>query len=116
MRGENDMANWCFGELGCIKPTEKFFHPLYRPMNLPPYPRDKIATTFTVHTRSHKRGFSFPALQIEDILSSSFNSSMPTKIIIHGYFNDRHQTWVWVRIVYFFQTFFLEKITRNFRI
>ncbi|RXG51267.1 Pancreatic lipase-related protein 2, partial [Armadillidium vulgare] len=93
MRGENDMKNWCFGVLGCIKPTYDFFHPLYRPVNLPPYPREQIDTIFYVHSRQDRIGFYVPALYIEDILNSTFNPSRPTKIIIHGYLNNREETW-----------------------
>lgn len=109
MRGENDMKNWCFGVLGCIKPTYDFFHPLYRPVNLPPYPREQIDTIFYVHSRQDRIGFYVPALYIEDILNSTFNPSRPTKIIIHGYLNNREETWTLVWFYYTYRAIFLAK-------
>ena len=97
MGGEQEIKNWCFEELGCIKPTLDFYHPLFRPVNLPPYPRHQIDTKFTFYSRNDTKGYLIPAKDLEFSNESSFDSSRKTKLIIHGFLNDRQETWILVR-------------------
>ncbi|XP_045115523.1 pancreatic triacylglycerol lipase-like isoform X2 [Portunus trituberculatus] len=84
----------CFGELGCLSLPDTFFHPVHRPINLPPYRREQVGVTFTVHTREDPRGTPVPALQVEAVLNTSFTPQRPTKFIIHGFLDHTGVTWM----------------------
>ena len=70
----------------------------FRPVNLPPYQRDKIDTFFTFYSRNDTAGYSVSGQNLVGILNSTFDSSRRIKIIIHGYLNYGRETWILVRL------------------
>ncbi|XP_033112929.1 pancreatic lipase-related protein 2-like [Anneissia japonica] len=73
----------CYGELGC-------FDAYGFPFNELPSSRDAVGTEFTLQTRDMTEDESLSA---NDVSSSSFNSALPTKVIIHGFMEDS-EDWV----------------------
>ncbi|XP_033112800.1 pancreatic lipase-related protein 2-like [Anneissia japonica] len=65
----------CYGELGC-------FDSYGFPFNKLPSSRDEVGTKFTIQSRYITEDESLSA---NDVSSSSFNSAIPTKFIIHGF-------------------------------
>ncbi|XP_050691331.1 pancreatic triacylglycerol lipase-like [Eriocheir sinensis] len=92
--GEEVGAERCFGELGCLPLPESFFHPVHRPLNLPPYSREEVGVVFTVHSREDPEGAPVAALNVEAALNTSFTPRRPTKFIIHGFLDHTGVTWM----------------------
>lgn len=90
------MNEHCFGDLGCITTDSDFFHPIHRPVNLPPYPREQINVLFTVHTREDREGTVVEALDLPKIANTTFTPERMTKILIHGFLDGSFVTWMLV--------------------
>ncbi|XP_045608330.1 pancreatic triacylglycerol lipase [Procambarus clarkii] len=84
----------CFGELGCLETTADFFHPWYRPVNLQPESREAIGVVYRFYSSEDLKGVSVPALQLQNILNSSFRPNRKTKIILHGYLTGKDAPWM----------------------
>ncbi|XP_077499203.1 pancreatic triacylglycerol lipase-like [Amblyomma americanum] len=84
----------CYQELGCLD-KEKFFHPLYRPVNVFPEERDHINTVFAFYSNKNpiKEQLLKWSSPLSDYRKLSFNASRATKVITHG----------WLDAVYFGQ-------------
>ncbi|XP_069948933.1 pancreatic triacylglycerol lipase-like [Cherax quadricarinatus] len=93
--GESEFGEMCFGELGCIISDDDFFHPIYRPLNLPPNSREEIHVIFTVHSREDNLGTSVEGINVTQILNTTFSSDRKTKILIHGFLDHSGVTWMW---------------------
>ncbi|XP_069170602.1 pancreatic triacylglycerol lipase [Procambarus clarkii] len=85
---------YCFGELGCLETGADFYDQQYRPLNLQPEPRESLHVTFSVQSREDPEGVLVSALDLQQILKSSFKPNRKTKIIIHGYLNGRDMPWL----------------------
>lgn len=92
---ENEFPELCFGELGCLFTDHDFFHPIHRPINLPPNRRDEIQALFTVHSREDSLGRVVEALDVRQVLNTTFSSGRNTKILIHGFLDHNGVTWMW---------------------
>lgn len=92
--GEDEVNEHCFGDLGCITTDSDFFHPIHRPVNLPPYPREQINVLFTVHTREDREGTVVEALDLPKIANTTFTPERMTKILIHGFLDGSFVTWM----------------------
>ncbi|GIY41558.1 lipase domain-containing protein [Caerostris darwini] len=75
--------NKCITDLGCFYTGPPFFHPLHRPISLPP--SDHIPTRFLLYTPSNRDQPQQLDWTKEEVVRSNFESAFPTKIIIHGY-------------------------------
>ena len=93
---ESDNESFCFGILGCIKTPNTFFDPIFRPVNLPPWKREEIDTRFYLYTRDNQEGKIITNKLIHEFLTSTFKSSRPTKLVIHGYMDNSKVTWMMV--------------------
>ena len=71
----------CYDELGCFKDTDPFGGTEQRPFNLLPESPKRINTTFLLFKREFK---SFRRLNRFKIIKS-YNPSLQTKIIVHGF-------------------------------
>ncbi|XP_068244010.1 pancreatic triacylglycerol lipase-like [Palaemon carinicauda] len=92
--GESGSSEICFGEIGCIYNDIEFFHPIHRPINLPPNKREEINTLFTLVTRENTKGTVIEALDITKVLNTTFKSTRKTKILIHGFLDSNGVTWM----------------------
>ncbi|XP_042207073.1 pancreatic triacylglycerol lipase-like [Homarus americanus] len=93
--GENEFTEMCFGELGCILSDDDFFHPIHRPLNLPPNSREEIHVVFTVHTREDSQGTQVEGINVTKVLNTFFNPKRKTKFLIHGFLDHTGVTWMW---------------------
>lgn len=93
---EYELTDTCFGELGCLHTHDDFFHPIHRPLNLPPNRREEINVTFTIHSREDSLGKVVEALQLSWVLNTTFSTDRKTKILIHGFMDHNGITWMWV--------------------
>ncbi|XP_077498382.1 pancreatic triacylglycerol lipase-like isoform X2 [Amblyomma americanum] len=77
----------CFKELGCFSTNGPFFHEIYRPINFFPEEREHIDTRFLVYSRANpKRGDVLKwSSTPEEVAKTTFNSSWPTKMLVHGW-------------------------------
>ncbi|CAL4116596.1 unnamed protein product [Meganyctiphanes norvegica] len=92
---EGEETDQCYGEIGCLVTPPEFFHPLHRPINLPPFSRDEVNVTYRIHTRQIPHGTIVPALELQERFNrSSFNPRKDTKIIIHGFLDSYAATWM----------------------
>ncbi|XP_066968507.1 pancreatic triacylglycerol lipase-like [Macrobrachium rosenbergii] len=92
--GESGSTEVCFGEIGCIYNDIEFFHPIHRPINLPPNSREEINTLFTLVTRENTKGTVIEALDVTKVLNTTFSSARKTKILIHGFLDSNGVTWM----------------------
>ncbi|KAI1304177.1 Inactive pancreatic lipase-related protein 1 [Halotydeus destructor] len=87
----------CMGELGCFPITPDFVHPKIRPINLTPWPRDKIKTRFMLYTETNPRdSYQLLAWNEKNLVLSGFDNRLPVKIIIPGWFDSRETT-LWMQ-------------------
>ncbi|KAF8788388.1 Pancreatic triacylglycerol lipase like protein [Argiope bruennichi] len=82
----------CYHDLGCFSNGPPFYHPVYRPLSLPPQPPEVVQTTFLLYTRRNKHRPIF--LTRRNVKKSTFDPSSLTRIIIHG-FNDNQALTSW---------------------
>ncbi|XP_071042187.1 pancreatic lipase-related protein 2-like [Parasteatoda tepidariorum] len=72
----------CFGDLGCFYTGPPWYHPLYRPVTVPP---QELHTKFLLYTRSNqKKPFDLKPTP-ESLSKSPFKDNLPTKVLVHGY-------------------------------
>ncbi|KAK3869972.1 hypothetical protein Pcinc_024752 [Petrolisthes cinctipes] len=91
---EDNMRELCYGELGCLYTDEDFFHPIHRPINLPPNRREEVGVVFTVYTREDMMGTKVEALRSRFLSGTTFTSSRKTKVLIHGFLDHTGVTWM----------------------
>jgi pancreatic triacylglycerol lipase len=80
----------CFEDMGCFIDSAPFSGTLQRPIAVLPQSPQKINTTFMLFVDKNSQGESITRLQIP----TSFDSSLPTKFIVHGFFHDAQKPWV----------------------
>ncbi|KAL3868059.1 hypothetical protein ACJMK2_040897 [Sinanodonta woodiana] len=86
----------CYGDLGCFGTNTPFFS-LQRPINFLPAAPAIIDTKFRLFTRHNMGDTSFQMLRANDyssIRSSHFNSSNPTKMVVHGFIENGLVDWM----------------------
>ncbi|KAI1304173.1 Pancreatic triacylglycerol lipase [Halotydeus destructor] len=80
----------CMGELGCFPITPDFVHSKLRPINVTPWPRDKIRTKFLLYTKQSPRdSYQLFAWNDKNLALSSFDKRLPVKVIIPGWLDSR---------------------------
>ncbi|XP_065212217.1 pancreatic triacylglycerol lipase-like [Planococcus citri] len=84
----------CYDEIGCINITREWYHLIYRPLNVFPLPRQVIDTRFMLHTRKQPKGYQLKIQAERNIQKSTFDAKKLTKIIIHGFIDTPHASWV----------------------
>ncbi|XP_035213027.1 pancreatic lipase-related protein 2-like [Stegodyphus dumicola] len=86
----------CYPDLGCFSSGPPFYHPIYRPLSVPPEPPEVIRTMFLLFTRRNKNRpiFLSPRHQ-KSVKKSTFNPDSLTRIIVHG-LNDNLAINTWV--------------------
>ncbi|XP_069170599.1 pancreatic triacylglycerol lipase isoform X1 [Procambarus clarkii] len=92
--GEDEFNELCFEDLGCLFTHEDFFHPIHRPLNLPPYTREEIHVVFTVYSKEDSLGTSLEATNLTKVHNTTFNHKRKTKILIHGFLDNSGVTWM----------------------
>ncbi|KAF2361824.1 Lipase/vitellogenin [Trinorchestia longiramus] len=85
---------YCFGEIGCLTVTKEFYDPILRPLNVPPEDRNTINTRFIFFTRAQQNGINIHPRNLQAIATTTFDSSRPTKFIIHGWSSNSTTSWV----------------------
>ncbi|KAG8182867.1 hypothetical protein JTE90_024610 [Oedothorax gibbosus] len=83
----------CYAELGCFSSGPPFYHPVYRPLSVPPQPPAVVGTTFQLYTRSNRHRPVFLAKK-RGLHKTHFNPKVLTRVIIHG-FNDNQYFTSW---------------------
>merc|ERR1712050_428078 len=85
----------CYGPLGCFSIEGPFHDPKHRPFEVLPYSREKLGTTFILHTRKNPVDEqSFSADKPETISNSNFDAGKDTKVIVHGLNGTGRKQWV----------------------
>ena len=91
-------ATKCYGNLGCLQITDEWYG-ITRPVNVLPVERHIINTRFLLTTRESLQQPRFLNLsQPLTILSSPFEGTRPTKIIIHGFIDTGFVPWISVSL------------------
>ena len=80
----------CHGDLGCFTDSFPFSGTIQRPFALLPETPEKIGTKFTLFNRKQTAGQVVTASN----LGNSFDASLPTKFIIHGFLHNANKQWV----------------------
>jgi pimeloyl-ACP methyl ester carboxylesterase len=80
----------CYGDLGCFRDTFPFGGVKQRPLAFLPESPEKVGTKFRLYNYNNLKGELISA----DFLGQSFNSSLPTKFIIHGFLHHDRKDWV----------------------
>ncbi|XP_042903755.1 pancreatic lipase-related protein 2-like [Parasteatoda tepidariorum] len=75
----------CFGDLGCFYTGPPWYHPLYRPVTVPP---QELHTKFLLYTRSNKKKPYHLKPTPKSLSKSPFKDNSQTKVLIHGYLGD----------------------------
>lgn len=84
----------CFDELGCFS-NDGPFNTIHRPITALPNRPEEIDTKFLLYSKSNPSEFTLLDYHDEDQLrQSSFNGSLETKIIIHGFRSFSDKPWV----------------------
>ncbi|RWS28300.1 pancreatic triacylglycerol lipase-like protein [Leptotrombidium deliense] len=79
----------CYPKVGCFETGGKFYHPLYRPLNLTPRSPEALDVKFFLYTRNNwKKEEQLIAENEASIVKSNFNPNVETKFIIHGYIDN----------------------------
>ncbi|XP_042883760.1 pancreatic triacylglycerol lipase-like [Penaeus japonicus] len=84
----------CYDDLGCLHTTQDFYHPLHRPVNVPPYSRDQVDVKYTLYTRKEPGGTTVGAKDAKKLVNTSFRPYKKTKILIHGFLDSNSVTWM----------------------
>ncbi|XP_042903733.1 pancreatic lipase-related protein 2 isoform X1 [Parasteatoda tepidariorum] len=72
----------CFGDLGCFYTGPPWYHPLYRPVTVPP---QELHTKFLLYTRSNKQKPYDLKPTTESLSKSPFKDNSTTIVLVHGY-------------------------------
>jgi pimeloyl-ACP methyl ester carboxylesterase len=80
----------CYGDLGCFRDTYPFGDVKQRPLAFLPESPDKVGTKFRLYNHNNPNGELISA----DFLGKSFNASIPTKFIVHGFLHHDRKDWV----------------------
>ncbi|KAF8778025.1 Inactive pancreatic lipase-related protein 1 like protein [Argiope bruennichi] len=81
----------CYPDVGCFYTGPPFFQIPFRPISPPPSNQEGIGTTFLLYTRKNRRNpVVFTPLKLEPILKSHFNSSLWTRLIVHGFLDGTY--------------------------
>jgi len=85
----------CYGPLGFFSTGGHFFDLIHRPLQFLPDEREKINTTFILHTR--KNPINEQIISADDpvsVQSSNFDASKDTKVIVHGLIGHGRKQWI----------------------
>ncbi|XP_054710964.1 pancreatic lipase-related protein 2-like [Uloborus diversus] len=75
----------CYDGYGCFSNGPPFYHPIYRPLSVPPQPPEVIKTMFLLHTRRNRnRPIFISPRRPKSIKKSTFEPTSLTRVIIHG--------------------------------
>jgi pancreatic triacylglycerol lipase len=80
----------CFDDLGCFVDTKPFSGSTQRPVAVLPDTPQKINTSFILYTSRNTPGEFITYSNIP----ASFNVSLPTKLLVHGFWHDAQRPWV----------------------
>ncbi|CAG7822757.1 unnamed protein product, partial [Allacma fusca] len=79
----------CYGELGCFRDEGPFDY-----LDMLPSPPEEIGTKFLLFTRQNRQVPEvFSYFNFTSMYGSYFNSSIPTKVIIHGFGSTCNRIW-----------------------
>jgi pancreatic triacylglycerol lipase len=80
----------CYDKVGCFIDSAPFSGSLQRPIAVLPQSPQKINTNFVLFAEKSSQGESIKSENIP----ASFDSSLPTKFIVHEFFHDAQKPWV----------------------
>lgn len=88
-------GEWCDEVLGCLEVTPDWDHTT-RPINVLPLSREKINTTFMLHTRERRAVSENVYIRADSasIDASTFDPSKPIKFVIHGFIDTGYLEWL----------------------
>ena len=81
----------CYGDLGCFNDEYPFSGVLQRPVAFLPENPVKIATKFTLY---NKKNNNQGEVMYADNLGESFDSTLGTKFIVHGFVEHAFVAWI----------------------
>ncbi|KAK8731852.1 hypothetical protein OTU49_007300, partial [Cherax quadricarinatus] len=80
----------CYMDLGCFRDEGPFDY-----LDMLPSPPEEINTRFLLYTRERgEREKVIKPHNISTIFTSHFNTSRPTKLLIHGFGSSCHSVWI----------------------
>ncbi|GBM62141.1 hypothetical protein AVEN_43472-1, partial [Araneus ventricosus] len=77
-------ANRCMEDLGCFYTGPPFFHPVFRPISLPPV--DSPKPKFYLFTRDNPSEAYNLEITQDSLKNSPFSPEAESKFFIHGFF------------------------------
>lgn len=88
-RSRRDEAMVCYNELGCFRDEGPFSY-----LDLLPAPPEEINTRFFLYT-ARNRDTPHPLVynNASTIMTSPYNASLPTKVMIHGFGSSCQRIW-----------------------
>uniref|UniRef100_A0AAU7YU80 TGL n=1 Tax=Eriocheir sinensis TaxID=95602 RepID=A0AAU7YU80_ERISI len=92
-----EVQEWCDDVLGCLYLDETWELGTLRPVNQLPDSREKIGTTFMLHTRANPAIYEDIVISADDpstIDATTFDPSKPTKIVTHGFIDTGYLKWL----------------------
>ena len=79
----------CYGDLGCFRDEGPFDY-----LDMLPSPPEEVQTQFFLYTRKNREISQLIAYNnYSSLAESNFNSSLPLKIIIHGFGSGCNRVW-----------------------
>ncbi|PAA54812.1 hypothetical protein BOX15_Mlig016265g1, partial [Macrostomum lignano] len=92
--GESTFREVCYDGLGCFSTRGNFYDSVNRPIQVLPQDPDRIRPTFALYTRRNVNTAQNLVYNNRDsVRKSNFRSSVPTKIIIHGFTDNGNSDW-----------------------
>ena len=88
-RSRRDEAMVCYNELGCFRDEGPFSY-----LDLLPAPPEEINTRFFLYTpRNKDAAYQLIYNNGSTIVTSPYNASLPTKVMIHGFGSSCQRIW-----------------------
>ncbi|XP_046330769.2 pancreatic triacylglycerol lipase-like [Haliotis rufescens] len=92
--GLHKRSSVCYDHLGCFATDPPFFS-LHRPLNFLPESPDHINVQFMLYTKHNPQKEQIVTINDSaSVTSSNFDPAKPTKIAIHGYFDNGQKAWL----------------------
>ncbi|XP_024943214.1 pancreatic lipase-related protein 2-like isoform X2 [Cephus cinctus] len=88
----------CYDELGCVNNTEEWYHPVFRPLTMPPLDRHIIKTSFYLFGKGkdsrHVVDVEPLEVNYKQIKLTSFDKTLKTHLLIHDFTSNGLVGWI----------------------
>lgn len=92
---DDPIQSRCYKELGCISYTSRWYHSVYRPVNMFPLEPHIMNVSFLVYNRRYPKGNVTVELgNNRALIESGVDCKKLTKFIIHGFLDTAQDVWV----------------------